>query len=76
MWLVQQMFDVAQVPTSRFVMQSITEHTRDATDFASKFAAPCACVGPGNEHAPDWWLVLSLTVPFKEQREVVTAGRR
>lgn len=60
---------------TRFVMQDIRQHTQSAADFASKFQAPCACVGSGNEAAPDWWLVLPLTQPFIGLQELVIAGR-
>ena len=63
-----------QVPTERFVLEVVDKHTASAAEFVHRFQAPCACVGPGSESAPDWWLVLSLTQSFQEQQSVVIAG--
>ena len=63
-----------QVPTARFVMQHAHRHITSAADFASEFPALCACVGTGNEAAPDWWLVLSLARAVAEKENIVIAG--
>ena len=63
-----------QVPTARFVMQDVHRRITNAADFASNFHAPCACVGTGNEAAPDWWLLLSLAKASEENEDIVIAG--
>lgn len=62
------------MPQERFVLKCVDMHTRSAAEFVDLFHVPCACVGPGDEPAPDWWLVLSLTHAFEGQQSIVIAG--